>query len=130
MINITLPFPISVNALYRNVRGVGRVKTERYRTWIQAAGWDVKQAKQKPINGWYRISMTLHESENRRRDIDNFFKGVSDLLVAHKLIDDDCFCTDIVITRVRSDVKKCVVTIAPSTGIPDERLNRIQELVE
>lgn len=130
MINITLPFPISVNALYRNVKGVGRVKTQRYRTWIQAAGWDVNQAKQKPMKGWYKIHMTLYEKDNRRRDPDNSFKGVSDLLVTHKLIEDDCFCTDITITRVKSDVAKCVVTIEPSTGIPDTRLNRIQELVE
>lgn len=129
MINITLPFPISANALYRNVKGVGRVKTERYRTWLQSAGWDVNQARQKPLKGWYRISLTLYENDKRRRDPDNSFKGVSDLLVTHGLIEDDCFCTGIVITRIRSDVKKCVVTIAPSAGIKDERSNH-KEVME
>ena len=44
---INLPFPVSVNALYRNVRGRGRVMTERHKTWRQAAGWELEQQRPK-----------------------------------------------------------------------------------
>ncbi len=53
MIRITLPLPPSVNALYRNVAKRGRVKTERYNTWLQAAGWALKEQKPGKVEGPY-----------------------------------------------------------------------------
>jgi hypothetical protein len=33
--------PPSVNTIYANVPGKGRVKSARYKTWLKAAGWDI-----------------------------------------------------------------------------------------
>lgn len=35
--------PPSTNGLYRNVNGRGRVKTERYKVWLQAVSHDMKR---------------------------------------------------------------------------------------
>lgn len=91
MTALRLPFPPSTNALYANVRGKGRVKSERYRTWINAAGWDLAAQRPKSIgSGPYLISITLERKrDGRRRDLGNHHKAVSDLLVDHGIIPDD-----------------------------------------
>lgn len=121
MITLSLPFPISVNSMYANVSGKGRIKSQRYRTWRSAAGWALKAAKQTPINGWFTVTIILYEKDNRKRDPDNFVKGVNDLLVEHKLIEDDSYCSSFSVERIRSNTSKCEVIIRPSNGIIDER---------
>ena len=92
---ISLPFPPSVNGLFRNVRGRGRVKTQRYLTWLSAAGWDVKGAK--PVEGPYRLAITLKRPDKRHRDLDNHAKAISDLLVEHGVTPDDSNMQELVI---------------------------------
>lgn len=41
-LRLTVPVPPSTNALYANVPGKGRVKTQIYRRWIDAASWEAK----------------------------------------------------------------------------------------
>lgn len=89
---INLPFPVSVNAMYRNLTIKGkprRAKSERYRIWEQAAGWDIAQQKPVPVKGPYQITLILTRPDGRRRDAFNLEKGVSDLLVKHGIIEDD-----------------------------------------
>lgn len=120
MIILELPFPISVNRMYKN-KGRSRAKSERYRTWAKAAGWDVEQQKQEPIKGPYSLTLTLFEKDKRRRDPDNFVKCVSDLLVTHGLIEDDYLCSELHIHRQYSDKAKAQVIVRPSNGIEDRR---------
>lgn len=117
MIVLTLPFPISVNAMYRN-KLKSRAKSERYMTWARAAGWQLQAQRQKPIKGWYALTLTLYEADNKRRDADNFVKAVSDLLVTHGLIEDDSFCSSLMIERFKADKAKCDVIVRQSNGIP------------
>jgi Holliday junction resolvase RusA-like endonuclease len=117
MIILTLPFPISVNAMYAN-RLKGRRKSDRYATWANAAGWDVKKQNQTPIRGYYHLTLSLFEDDNRRRDPGNFEKCVSDLLVNHNLIDDDSKCVSMTIERFQASKKYCQVQVKPSNGIP------------
>ena len=42
-----LALPPSVNQLFANVAGKGRVRTGRYRAWAQVAGWQIKT--QRPV---------------------------------------------------------------------------------
>lgn len=119
MILLTLPFPVSVNEMYRN-KLKGRVKSERYMTWARAAGWELQAQRQKPVHGPYVLTLCLYEADNRRRDPDNFVKGCSDLLVTHGLIDDDHLCTSLHIERYKSDKARCEVIVRPSNGIPKE----------
>lgn len=100
---IKLPFPPSTNTLFANVRGKGRVKTERYKTWIAAAGWDVKGAE--PVDGPYHLEIVLKRPDNRRRDLDNCIKAISDLLVEHGITPDDSLCQGLTVQW--SDAKMC-----------------------
>lgn len=82
------PLPPSLNNMFVNVRGRGRIKSDRYRTWINAAGWDVKLAKAKPIHGPVRVSILINRP-NKRSDLDNLVKPILDLLVTHGVLIDD-----------------------------------------
>ena len=112
MIAINLPFPVSLNAIYRNVPGRGRVKTERYRTWLQAAGWDIKQQKPERIKGPYQITMLVQRKDKRKRDLSNLIKGVSDLLVTHQIIEDDSL-EQRVVMEWSADIEGCRVVLEP-----------------
>jgi len=111
MIRLSLPYPVSVNAMYANAAGKGRVKTERYKTWINAAGWNVRAARPVKVAGPYTLEITLFQSDRRKRDIDNVVKPISDLLVEHQLVEDDSLCTRLVVQRIPSDTQWAEVTV-------------------
>lgn len=89
MITLSIPLPPSVNALFANVQGRGRIKTDRYKTWLNAAGWDVLQQRQQPIKGDVTLEILAGRPDRRRRDVSNLIKAAEDLLVRHGLIEDD-----------------------------------------
>jgi crossover junction endodeoxyribonuclease RusA len=114
MIRLSLPYPVSVNAMYANAAGRGRVKTERYKTWINAAGWALVAARPVKVAGPYTLEITLFQSDKRKRDIDNVVKPISDLLVEHQLVEDDSLCTRLVVQRIPSDTQWAEVTVRPT----------------
>lgn len=82
--------PPSVNNLFVNVRGRGRVKSKAYRDWIAANAWKVQRLE--PITApRFGVSLWVYGGEglNMGRDIDNMAKPVLDLLVATKRIPGD-----------------------------------------
>ena len=97
MTTLRLPLPPSVNSLYANVPGKGRVRTKRYLTWLNAAGWAIKQTKPKPkkIKGNYSLWLYCERPDRRRRDLGNMLKAIEDILVEHGIIADDSFAADI-----------------------------------
>lgn len=113
---LQIPLPPSVNALYANVAGRGRVKTARYRTWINAAGWDVSAQRPEPVPGHIAVTYRIPwPTDKRRRDIGNLEKAISDLLVKHQLIDDDSKIVDLRIAYgVANNEGKAEVTIQPA----------------
>lgn len=82
-------FPPSTNSLFANMAGKGRVRTKRYKEWANAAGWDCK--RKGTIAGPFNIAIILSRKHRRKNaDLDNHgTKAILDLLVAHKVIDDD-----------------------------------------
>jgi len=87
---IHIPRPPSTNTLYRNVPGKGRAKSDEYKRWQREAGW--KLASQRPgfVFGAVAIVCTIPRAKDRRRrDLDNAGKPILDLLVKHKVIEDD-----------------------------------------
>lgn len=104
--------PPSTNSLFTNVTGKGRVRTERYRIWANAAGWQVKAQRPEPVNGSVALDIICKRKDNRRRDLSNFIKALEDLLVTHGVIEDDSRVCDL---RIRyGEVSGCIVTI---TGV-------------
>jgi Holliday junction resolvase RusA-like endonuclease len=84
--------PPSVNALYFNrakgARGKGRVKTDKYREWIETNGWHLKLQRIQPVPGKAAvyIDATIPKKE---RDGDNLSKGILDLCVSHQVLKGD-----------------------------------------
>jgi Holliday junction resolvase RusA-like endonuclease len=71
------------------VPGRGRVKTERYIAWQNAAGWDIAKQRPKKVKGKVEVWIYLQDDDDRVSDADNRSKAVLDLLVSHKIIEAD-----------------------------------------
>jgi crossover junction endodeoxyribonuclease RusA len=91
-IGLTLPFPPSVNRLWRF--GKGRMyRSKTYEVWRKEALWECRiQAQNKQISGAYRLTLLAVKPDKRRRDIGNLEKSVSDILQEAGIIVDDCLC--------------------------------------
>jgi Holliday junction resolvase RusA-like endonuclease len=112
MLIISLPVPPSSNMAYRNVPGIGRVKTSDHRAWKREAGIIAKlqyrQQGSPAIEKPYR--MLIKVNINRRGDIMNREKLLTDLLVELGIIPDDCWCDEITIYRSNA-IPGCEVVI-------------------
>jgi crossover junction endodeoxyribonuclease RusA len=109
--SFSLPLPPSVNALYRNVPGRGRVKTHRYQTWLNAAGWALKEARPAPMRGDYAMMLICQRPDRRRRDLGNLLKAIEDVLTAHGIIEDDSLATEIHMSWAGGQGNGCVVRL-------------------
>lgn len=87
--SIKIPMPISVNAMYRNVAGVGRVKTKELKNWKLEAEWELARQNPPRFVGQVDISITLRYPPKGRADCSNYIKAVEDLLVTCGVIEDD-----------------------------------------
>lgn len=87
-VSLTLPMPPSVNEMFRNVPGRGRVKTAVYLDWKGHAGWTLKEQRPTSIKGPVLIVVSV-ERGSASADLDNRIKALFDLLVEHCVIEDD-----------------------------------------
>lgn len=98
---VILPKSPSVNGLFRNVtardgkRG-GRVPTKQYRAWRAEAGRALLMSRPPRLRAAYELEIEL--GRRKGSDLDNYAKGVSDLLVALKVVRDDSECARLVLT--------------------------------
>lgn len=89
MIKLTkIPTPPSTNTLFANIPGKGRIKSDRYRTWRNAAGWEVQAQKPARIKGPVHLTYTYEEGATRA-DLGNLEKAATDMLVDLGIIDGD-----------------------------------------
>ncbi len=89
MIELTLPYPPSVNSTWRAVNG-RVILSKRYRDWILEAGRAVaaQLPAQAPLKH-YRLWIDATPPDRRARDLDNLIKPTSDLLKRAGVIEDD-----------------------------------------
>lgn len=105
---LSLPIPPSVNAMFRNVRGRGRVKSKIYKDWLKQA--DLYLLTQKPIPkilGPYKISISMPPA---RGDLDNRQKALIDYLVSRGITDDDRYCRKATIERL-PEIKMAIIEV-------------------
>jgi Holliday junction resolvase RusA-like endonuclease len=120
MIILSLPMPPSTNSLYRNVPGRGRAKTERYRTWLRAAGNELlaQRVGLQPIRGAFTLTILLPQAKRRASmDASNYIKATEDLLVRHSLIDDDRNAESVTIAWAPG-IQQCEVRVWPWAAEP------------
>lgn len=114
MIVLHLDMPPSVNNLYFNRKGKGRIRTPEYVNWQIKAGWQIQVARQKPISG--PVEVTYRFVDAGRADLGNLEKAVTDLLVKHRLIEGDHrqIVRDIHL-KWAPDVLGCHVVVSPAS---------------
>lgn len=96
-IRLELPFPPSVNSIWRGGRGGRHYLSPKYKAWKEAAATAaISQAQGRRVAGLFEISVELVKPDRRKRDLDNVaLKAVLDLLKEIKLTDDDSNCVGI-----------------------------------
>jgi len=94
MIGFHLPLPPTLNSLYPGT--IRRHKSKQYEAWIKEAGSMLNAQHAPSIKGMVQVTYTFGKPRNKdgkpskvAMDVFNREKAVSDLLVAHKIIDDD-----------------------------------------
>ncbi len=105
---LILPFPPSVNALWRAVRG-RNIKSAKGRDYDTRA--DVCLQQQQPLPRFTQpvsVEAAFGRPDKRKRDIDNFWKTVGDALERNGILENDhlihrlllYWCPDVVGVRV------------------------------
>lgn len=113
-VKIQIPYPVSVNTMYRNVRGKGRVKTKKYIDWVKEAErrlWGMHWKERIHIYGKVQIHIKVKRPDKRKRDIDNLAKGILDFLTFQNIIDDDSNVEKLIIEWVYDGPAGATVTI-------------------
>lgn len=119
MITLELPFPPSVNTYWRSITIKGRP-----RVLISKNGRDYRRAiletclvlNPGKLSGPLSATVDLYPPCNRRRDVDNYNKGLFDALGEAGLYEDDSQIIDL---RIRMHPKKppgCVVVTLRETS--------------
>lgn len=114
-----LPFPVSTNMLYTNVRHRGRVPTKRYLTWRAVADADIATQNRNPrrsFTGPVRIDVKLGAPNKIRRDGDNYLKCVLDTIKRAGIIVDDSSEWVRAGSFEWANVKGAIVTISEVPG--------------
>lgn len=91
-----------------------RVKAQPYRQWRDEMGWEVKRQVRKSITGPVAIVLELHRTYNQRCDLDNRIKGILDLMVEMKVIEDDSLVQELTARWVNQG-PQVLVQIVPWT---------------
>lgn len=91
-VSFTMPMPPSVNQLFRNLPGKGRVKTEAYFDWRSFAVTSIRQQQIGGLTGRVLVLLGV-ERMSLSADIDNRIKAMFDVMVEAKVIADDRFVT-------------------------------------
>ena len=112
MIRLSLPFPPSVNNLFANGKR-GRYKTPAYMAWCAEASIGIKDSHRQQIAA-YSIAICLRRPDKRQRDLGNYEKAISDLLVSHGVIADDSGCERLTMSWDHGQKDACVVLVMPA----------------
>ena len=97
----TILTPPSANHLFRNVKGVGRVKSGHYEDFVRRAVTAIGQQAVDPLAG-HVVAIFGVERMSANADIDNRLKAMLDAIVKAGVIEDDSLVTAIAISWLPS----------------------------
>lgn len=83
-----LPWPPTANTMF-GLKGHHRFVSKSYAKWKDEASAHILMQRSLVMDGCVAITIALTPPDKRRRDIDNHVKPVLDILVTHKIIEDD-----------------------------------------
>lgn len=94
MFEAILPMPPTANHLFPTFIQGGkprRYKSKDYEAWIERASIELRSQNtwKQPIKGRLAVTYRFAFGTNRKTDLPNFEKAVSDLLVSQGVIEDD-----------------------------------------
>lgn len=99
IINLTLPWPPTVNTYYRNVNGMMKI-SEKGRAYRKAVADQVMiQRGAKGLTDRINVSVIAHVPDKRKRDLDNLFKAILDSLTHAGVWVDDSQIDELSISR-------------------------------
>lgn len=113
MITLTLPPPISVNAMYRSFamgKRLATIKSQAYREWEAVTMGEIKRQKPASVAGRYHLEIIL--PEKNRIDADNTVKAFLDCLRKCGVVIDDSpkFLRKLTVSHgVDSDTKLIII---------------------
>lgn len=92
---ITLPWPPSVNQMYRMFRN-RLIISKQGREYKKAVAEQILiQNAANELKGALKVSITAYRPDNRKRDLDNLQKGIFDSLTYAKVWEDDSQVVDL-----------------------------------
>lgn len=114
-----LPFPPSVNRMWRSVNGRAILSKEgrEYRARVLSSMWG---SDYDPFICPIAVDITVIRPDARRRDLDNLLKGILDALQHARVFDDDSQIHDIRIRWNGPEVLKggqVIVKITPMVDV-------------
>lgn len=96
----TLPLPPSVNTMYAHDKKTGRrFKTKVLKEWIDEAKYSIK-APQHCFNSEIEVFYSFFFQNNRKRDVENYVKALSDFLVSSYVIKDDSLIVKMTLHKI------------------------------
>ncbi len=105
---LVVPMPPSTNKLYgTNFATRQRFNSKQYEAWIWEAGLALNQQHPPAIKGNYTMTLSFGP---RKGDVGNREKAVSDLLVKHRIIEDDSLA-DRIVLQWDANVVGCQIEI-------------------
>lgn len=117
-VSFSIPYPPSVNAIYSRGYGNGSNvrRSDDYKKWLQMAGWTLLQQltglKKPVVRGAVLVGYRVRRpSDKRKHDLGNLLKALDDLLVLHKVIEDDSLIEGYEPLRWDNSVDGVLVTI-------------------
>jgi crossover junction endodeoxyribonuclease RusA len=95
MIELTLPWPPTVNTYWRNFNGrtIISAKGREYRKAV--ADQVLIQRGAKHLDYALQVTIEAFRPDRRRRDLDNLLKAILDSLTHAGVMEDDCLIVDL-----------------------------------
>lgn len=98
--------PPTTNNLYLNVYRKGRIVAPAYRTWQNNCHPTTMTLPESPIADRFSLHYYLVKPDNRKRDLANFEKALTDSLVKHRIIKDDSQMNKLVMQWCKAGTKQ------------------------